>query len=158
MSQCSPALRARGLAVSWLTGSSVAKPDVRIPVRALERDGLPSYAQFDNDTIFQGPHQSVDTVGRITRLCLCPGVVPVFAPPREPGFQNAIESFNALWQSKVWQRHYCPDVESLEAVSQRYIAAYRAKTAPRRESAPRRRPFPRRFQLDLDAPASVRGP
>ena len=140
------------LADAWIMEQSGAKPTLEALLERWRREGLPTYAQFDNDTIFQGAHQFVDTVGRISRLCLALEVIPVFVPPREPGFQNAIEGFNALWQSKVWQRHYCPDVESLEAVSQRYIAAYRAKTAPRRESAPRRRPFPRRFQLDLDAP------
>ena len=100
--------------------------------------GLPTYAQFDNDTIFQGAHQFANAIGRVSRLCLALKVTPVFAPPREPGFQNAIEGFNALWQSKVWQRHHCPDVASLVALSQRYIAAYRAKTAPKRESAPHR--------------------
>jgi len=140
------------LADAWIMEQSGAKPTLEALLERWRREGLPTYAQFDNDTIFQGAHQFVDTVGRISRLCLALQIIPVFAPPREPGFQNAIEGFNALWQSKVWQRHYCPDVESLEAVSQRYIAAYRAKTAPRRESAPRRRPFPRRFQLDLDAP------
>ena len=69
-------------------------------------------------------------------------------PPREPGFQNAIEGFNGLWQSKVWQRHRCPDVEALAAVSARYIAAYRAKTATRLETAPRRRSFPKDFKLN----------
>ncbi len=76
----------------------------------------------------------------------------MFAPPREPGFQNAIEGFNALWQSKVWQRHRCPDVAALVAVSARYIAAYRAKTATRRETAPKRRRFPKGFKLNLGAP------
>ena len=40
--------------------------------------GLPSYAQFDNDTIFTGPHTHPDTIGRVLRLCLGLGVVPVF--------------------------------------------------------------------------------
>lgn len=72
-------------------------------------------------------------------------------PPGEPGFQNAIEGFNGLWQSKGWHRHHCDDVSSLAAVSKRYIAAYRAKTATRREAAPTRRRFPARFKLDLGA-------
>jgi transposase-like protein len=63
--------------------------------------GLPDYAQFDNDAVFQGAHQFADTVGRVSRLCLALGVIPVFAPPREPGFQNAIEAFNGLWQDKL---------------------------------------------------------
>ena len=113
---------------------------------------MPTYAQFDNDTIFQGAHQFSDTVGRVSRLCLALQVIPVFAPPREHGFQNAIEGFNALWQSKVWQRHHCPDLASLVAVSGRYITAYRVKTAARREAAPNRHRFPKGFKLNLSTP------
>jgi hypothetical protein len=43
--------------------------------------GLPAYAQFDNDTVFQGAHQYPDTIGRVARLCLSLHVVPMFAPP-----------------------------------------------------------------------------
>ena len=64
-------------------------------------------------------------------------MIPVFAPPREPGFQNAIEGFNALWQTKVWQRHHCRNVAALETVSAHYIVAHRAKTATRREATER---------------------
>ena len=87
----------------------------------------------------------------MSRLCLALGILVVFAPPREPGFQNAIEGFNGLWQSKVWQRYRFPDVATLKSVSARYIGAYRAKTAGRREAAPSRRAFPRGFRLDLNA-------
>jgi hypothetical protein len=140
------------LADAWVMEHPSAKLTLDALTERWRRDGLPTYAQFDNDTIFQGAHQYADTVGRISRLCLALQVIPVFAPPREPGFQNAIEGFNGLWQSKVWQRHHCPDVATLRAVSQRYIAAYRTKTARKREAAPDRRPFPPRFQLNLDAP------
>jgi hypothetical protein len=110
--------------------------------------GLPDYAQFDNDNVFQGAHHLADAVGRISRLCLALGIIPVFAPPREPGLQNAIEGFNGLWQSKVWQRHHCPTVAALRRVSATYIAAHRAKTAPRRDHGPARRPFPKGFSWD----------
>ena len=50
--------------------------------------GLPTYAQFDNDTRFQGPPQHRDVVSRVMRLCLSLGVTPVFAPVREHGFQK----------------------------------------------------------------------
>jgi len=43
---------------------------------------MPDYAQFDNGTVFQGPHQYPDAVGSATRMCLLLGVVPVFALPR----------------------------------------------------------------------------
>jgi hypothetical protein len=137
---------------AWPMERPSARATLRVLLERWRREGLPTYAQFDNDTIFQGEHRFADSVGRISRLCLALQVIPVFAPPREPGFQNAIEGFNGLWQSKVWQRHHCDDIASLAAVSARYIAAYRAKTAPRREVAPTRRRIPARFTLDLGAP------
>lgn len=139
------------LADAWIMPSPSAQATVAALLDRWREAGLPHYAQFDNDTIFQGAHQFADTVGRVSRLCLALPVTPVFAPPREPGFQNAIEGFNALWQSKVWQRHHCPDVPTLTAISQRYIGAYRGKTAARRESSPQRRAFPKHFKLDLHA-------
>lgn len=156
---------ASGPLVSVLTGSNwhgalcaawiMPQPGAQATVAALlghwREHGLPGYAQFDNDTIFQGAHQFANTVGRVSRLCLALRVVPVFAPSREPGFQNAIEGFNALWQSKDWQRHHCPNMAALESVSARYIV-HRAKTATRRQAAPQRQRFPARFTLDLHAP------
>ena len=140
------------LADAWVMPSPSARATLQAVLERWRRDGLPTYAQFDNDTIFQGAHQFADTVGRVSRLCLALRVIPVFAPPREPGFQNAIEGFNGLWQSKVWRRHHCDDVASLATVSARYIAAYRAKTATRREAAPTRGRFPAKFKLNLGAP------
>lgn len=144
------------LADAWVMERPSAHATLDALLKRWREEGLPTYAQFDNDTIFQGAHQFADAIGRISRLCLALQVIPVFAPPREPGFQNAIEGFNGLWQSKVWQRHHCPDVTSLIEVSDRYIAAYRAKTALRQESAPTRRAFPKRFKLDLNAPLKGR--
>jgi transposase-like protein len=114
--------------------------------------GLPAYAQFDNDTRFQGAHQFADTVGRVSRLCLSLGVVPVFAPPLEHGLQNAIEGFNALWQAKVWQRFTFASLAALDTHSYSYVRAHRARHALRAEQAPARRPFPIGWQLNLDAP------
>ena len=102
---------ADGPLVSVLTGTSLhgaladarvmPTPSARATLQALlerwRRHGLPTYARFDNDTIFQGAHQFADTVGRVNRLCLALRVIPMFAPPREPGFQNACEGLNALW-------------------------------------------------------------
>ena len=81
--------------------------------------GLPGYAQFDNDPIFQGPQIHPDTIGRVARTCLSLGVVPVFVPPREAGFQAAIEGFNGLWQAKVWARFEHASLEGLQAQSAR---------------------------------------
>ena len=113
--------------------------------------GLPSYAQFDNDTRFQGPHHHPDVIGSVMRLCLSLGVVPVFAPPRESGFQAAIESLNGRWQAKVWARFQHASLEALQTQSAKYVVASRAREAVRRESAPARRPFPAEWRLDLQA-------
>ena len=104
--------------------------------------GLPAYAQFDNDTRFQGPHQHPDVFGRVTRLCLQLGVTPVFVPPREFGLQNAIEGFNGLYQAKVWRRFHFAVLAALESHTQRYLAARIQRLAARRGSAPARRPWP----------------
>lgn len=116
--------------------------------------GLPHYVQFDNEAVFQGAHHVADTVGQVSRLCLALGVTPVFATPREHGFQNAIEGFNALWQAKVWQRHHFEDFAQLLAASTRYITAHRARSTTRREHAPARRPFPKPFKFHPNAPLS----
>jgi transposase-like protein len=108
--------------------------------------GLPHYAQFDNDNRLQGPHQYPDTIGRVIRLCLSLGVVPTFAPPREHGLQNAIESYNGLWQGKVWSRFEHQSLAALQEYSGRYISASRTRNAQRIDNAPLRRKFPRRWQ------------
>ncbi|MGQ0591685.1 MAG: hypothetical protein ACT4QB_03285 [Gammaproteobacteria bacterium] len=62
------------------------------------REGLPTLgAVRQRYDLPVGAHRVSDTVGRIGRLCLALQVIPVFAPPREPGFQNVIAGFNALW-------------------------------------------------------------
>jgi transposase-like protein len=141
-----------GLPDAWPLSPARAQTVVKCLTARWHRDGLPAYAQFDNDTIFQGAHQHPDSIGRVTRLCLALGVTPVFAPPREHGFQNPIEGFNALWQSKLWQRHRFADLKDLKRASARYIRAHRLRNGHRQERAPARRRFPRAFRLDLNAP------
>lgn len=95
-----------GLVASW----SMSKLNTTVILEMLGEHwravGLPRFAQFDNDTLFQGNHQFPDSIGRVIRLCLSLQVTPVFAPPQETGFQAAIESFNGLWQTKVWERFH----------------------------------------------------
>jgi hypothetical protein len=107
-----------------------------------QRWGLPAYAQFDNDSIFQGSHGHPSHLGRLVHYCLCLGVTPVFAPPREQGFQNQIESFNALWQAKVWRRRHHRNAAQLRRRSSAFLAAHQAKHALRLDAGPGRGPFP----------------
>lgn len=113
--------------------------------------GLPDYAQFDNDNRLQGPHQYPDTIGRVIRLCLSLGVVPTFAPPREHGLQNAVESYNGLWQEKVWSRFEHHSLAALQAQSNKYVSASHSRNAQRIDSAPWRRNFPPQWQWDEQA-------
>jgi hypothetical protein len=113
--------------------------------------GRPGYAQFDNDTLFQGPHQHPDAIGTVTRLCLSLHITPLFTPPRETGFQAAVESLNNRWQQKVWERWHHESLAALAVRSEQYVLAARAKTRLRQEAAPERGPFPQEWQLDLQA-------
>src|SRR5262249_24879489 len=101
--------------------------------------------------IFQGPHTHPDVIGRVSRLCLGLGVVPVFVPSREPGFQAAIENYNGSWQAKVWARFEHADLDALADRSRRHVAALRCHRAYRIESAPDRDSFPMRWRLNLQA-------
>jgi transposase-like protein len=140
-----------GLVAAWPHTVITAAFVVEALVEHWRAFGLPGYAQFDNDPIFEGPQIHPDTIGRVARACLSLGVVPVFVPPRETGFQAAIEGFNGLWQAKVWARFQHPSLEGLQAQSARYVAAHRQRAAARIEAAPRRHPFPPRWHLDLQA-------
>jgi transposase len=137
---------------AWVVLQLSAKGSVPCLLGRWRRDGLPAYAQYDNHTVFQGAHQFADTVGRISRLSLALGVIPVFVPPLEYGMQNTIESFNGLWQAKVWQRHHVVSAAELQVRSDAYIAAHRARIAEARGTVPPRRPMPQEFEFDLRAP------
>jgi putative transposase len=139
-----------GLVVSWPVVSPVtAAMTVTSLTEHWRAVGLPGYAQFDNDMIFQGTHRYPDALGRIIRLCLSLGVVPVFVPPRETGFQAMIESYNGWWQVRVWSRFQHADLEELQGRSGRHVQALRRHRAARLESAPDRRAFPAGWKLDL---------
>lgn len=143
-----------GLCESWVRTGWTAKATVERLLGHWQEHGIPDYVQFDNDTIFQGAHQWPDSFGRVTRLCLQLGATPVFAAPRETGFQASIESYNGRWQEKVWRRFQHASLEALADRSQRYVAACRARAASRIESAPVRWEVPHGWKLDLSRPLS----
>ena len=80
----------------------------------------------------------------------------MFVPPRETGFQAAIESYNGSWQVRVWSRFQHQDLAELCERSGRHVAALRRHRAERIAAAPPRRRFPRRWQLDLEQPLQGR--
>ena len=113
--------------------------------------GRPAFAQFDNDTCFQGAHQHPDCISRVMRLCLSLAIVPVFTPVQEPSFQAALENFNGLWQEKGWRRFPFIRYSEIRASCRAYAPARRQRAAARIEGAPRR-PFPARWRLNLQSP------
>ena len=131
-----------GLVQSWPRGAILSGVVREALVSHWKDVGLPAYSQFDNDMLFAGTHRHPDAIGSVTRLCLRLGVVPVFAPPRETGFQAGIESYNGRWQSKVWGRFEHASLEALQMQSARYVLASRRRSAVRIEGAPPRRAFP----------------
>lgn len=139
------------LPAAWVEPGVSSRTTVRALADHWRAVGLPGYAQFDNDGRFYGSHANPDVFGPVVRLCLGLGVVPVFAPPHETGFQAAVESFNGRWQAKVWNRFWSDDLGELATRSERYVAALRRRHAVRIESAPARRPIPAGWQPDLRA-------
>ena len=143
-----------GLCGSWVQSGWTSKLTVEALLAHWREHGFADYAQFDNDTIFQGAHQWPDSFGRVTRMCLQLGVTVVFAPPRETGFQASIESYNGRWQAKVWQRFQHASLKTVAERSDRYVAACHQRSANRIESAPDRWEIPRDWKLDLSRPLS----
>ena len=144
--------------ISHHGGLPMAIPVERTPATFVERAlidhwrkvGVPKYAQFDNDTRFQGAHFRPDTIGRVSRRCLSLDVTPVFAPPRETGFQAAIESFNGRWERAVWYRFRHAHIPALRRRSDQFLRALHERHALRIDAAPARQPFPTGALTSLD--------
>lgn len=141
-----------GLVAAWPERSITVSATIGALVGHWREVGLPGYAQFDNDGRFVGGSSTRDAIGPLIRACLALGVTPVFAPPRESGFQAAIESFNGRWQAKLWGRFSGGTLTDLQARSATYVAASRRRNAVRIEAAPARRPFPAGDPVDLERP------
>lgn len=140
---------------SWPSAPSRAQAVRERLLAHWQEVGLPAYVQFDNDTRFAGPSNHQDVIGSVSRMCLSLGVVPVFVPPHELGFQAAIESLNGRWQQKVWARFEHESLSALQSRSAAYVAAWRKRHAQRIEAAPARQPFPLDWRLSksvLQAP------
>ena len=135
------------LAGSWPQGRFTAQHVMACLLEHWQVHGLPHYVQFDNAPLFQGAISYADTLGRVVSLCMQLGVIPVFAPPRETGFQAAIESYNARWQAKVWQRFKHIGMPDLNMRSAAYVEACQLKAAALiTAAAPLRRPCPKHFK------------
>jgi hypothetical protein len=139
-----------GLPAAWPLRTASTRQILPRLIAHWQTLGCPGYAQFDNDTRFQGPHQHPDVFGRVVRLCLHLGITPVFVPPREFGLQNAIEQFNGLYTAKVWRRFFFRSLTALVRHTTRYIEARRHRLARRLDQAPPRAPWPAGWRFHPD--------
>lgn len=137
-----------GLPAAWPLPNATTSRILTCLTGHWRQQGRPGFAQFDNDTRFQGAHQYPDVFGRVVRLCLQLEITPVFVPPRELGFQNPVESFNALWQTKVWHRFHFDRFPAVTTASAAYTRARRRRLAERAARAPHRAPWPRTWVWD----------
>lgn len=140
------------LCAAWPRRQITAKFTVESLLEHWREHGLPRYAKFDNDTVFQGAHQWADSFGRVTRLCLSLDVTPIFAPPLSRGFQADIEAFNRRWQDAVWRRFTFRKLEDVQAQSERFVDAHRRKHVDRIDAAPLRHRIHKTWRLDLQRP------
>lgn len=90
--------------------------------RAWPTLGIPWTLQVDNQFVSTSHRRHPWTIW--TRVCLYFGVELVVSPPRELGWLNHVESFNALWQARTLRRHHYNRVKALQASSDRFCDYY----------------------------------
>jgi len=139
-----------GLVGSWPMNRMTAENTVQKMIDFWTEFGLPDYAQFDNSTVFQGSRWP-DSLGKVIRCCLSLGVIPVFTPPRETGFQASIESYNGRWERAVWKRFRFKSLAAAQRQSEVYVEAMRTKNWERHETAPTRWRIPKDWTLNYSA-------
>ncbi len=83
--------------------------------------GIPLVSQMDNEMSAAGGGRYQFSISQFIRLHLLLGIHLVFIPQGEPGRNASIESFNALWQDRVLQRHNCPNISALRKTSKRFL-------------------------------------
>jgi transposase len=136
-----------GLVGSWPMSRMTSENTVQKLIEHWRGWGLPDYAQFDNATVFQG-NRWPDSLGKVVRCCLSLGATPVFAPPRETGFQASVESYNGRWQNGVWKRFHFENLNAVQCQSDLYVEAVRAKNQDRYDASPTRWQIPKNWTLN----------
>jgi transposase len=86
--------------------------------------GIPWVSQMDNEMAAAGGGRYQFSISQFIRLHLLLGIHMVFIPQGEPGRNASVESFNALWQQRVLQRHNCPTLGTLRKTSKRFLQYY----------------------------------
>ena len=97
--------------------------------------GIPRVSQMDNEMAAAGGGRYQFSISQFIRLHLFLGIHLVFIPQGEPGRNAAVESFNALWQERVLQRHNCPTIGALRRTNKRFLQYYHYGKPHRRLTA-----------------------
>ena len=89
-----------GLVASW----PMSKLNTTTVLEALGEHwrsvGLPRFAQFDNDTLFQGNHQFADSIGRVIRLCLSLQILLCLLLRRRLAFKPLLRALTVIGKRK----------------------------------------------------------
>lgn len=79
--------------------------------------GIPDFLQMDNYLSFWGSLIKPNALGKVIRLCLLHGVIPIFIPVREPWRNGIIEHYNQKMQSAILSTRKYDSIEELRIAS-----------------------------------------
>ncbi len=82
--------------------------------------GIPDFLQMDNYLSFWGSLNKPNALGKVIRLCLLHGVIPIFIPVREPWRNGIIEHFNKKMQSAVLSTKEYTSIEEIQSASDNF--------------------------------------
>jgi transposase InsO family protein len=82
-------------------------------IRFWKHFGIPDYLQMDNELSFRGSNRHPHSFGKLIRLALSKGVIPVFIPHSEPWRNGIIEKFNDTFDKKFFRTQNFTSIEHL---------------------------------------------
>ena len=144
-----------GLIGSWPGSIFTAAVTMATVLAYWQTVGLPGYAQFNNDTRFQGPHQHRDVVSRVMRLCGSGCDAGLRPSTRTRVSERGRESERPLATESLEPFSSCV-VGSPSTAFGRFVAATRVRRAARLAAAPARPLIASTWRLDLQAPPAGR--
>jgi len=107
---------------------------------------------MDNGASFIGDLIHSRHFSRVMKLCLHPGVEPVFIAPGKPWMSGTIEDFNGDFGEKLWEREQWTDPEHIRKEAKTFLMRHNnrqdRKTDP--EAIPHRR-LPEDFEIGADS-------
>jgi hypothetical protein len=82
-------------------------------IRFWKQFGIPDYLQMDNELSFRGSNRHPHSFGKLIRLALSQGVIPVFIPHAEPWRNGIIEKFNDTFDKKFFRTQNFTTIDDL---------------------------------------------